>query len=62
MIKDAKNGKFDYIIVYKLDRFARNRYDSAIYKAQLKKYNVRKIRTTSSKRNDRYEWKNEFKN
>lgn len=41
MIKDAKNGKFDYIIVYKLDRFARNRYDSAIYKAQLKKYNVR---------------------
>lgn len=40
MIKDAKSGKFDYIIVYKLDRFARNRYDSAIYKAQLKKYNV----------------------
>lgn len=41
MISDAKTGKFDYIIVYKLDRFARNRYDSAIYKAQLKKYNVR---------------------
>lgn len=43
MIKDAKSEKFDYIIVYKLDRFARNRYDSAIYKAQLKKYNVRII-------------------
>lgn len=41
MIKDAKSGRFDYVIVYKLDRFARNRYDSAIYKAQLKKYNVR---------------------
>ncbi len=41
MIKDAKSGKFDYIIVYKLDRFARNRYDSAIYKAQLKRFNVR---------------------
>ena len=41
MIKDAKSSKFDYIIVYKLDRFARNRYDSAIYKAQLKKFNVR---------------------
>lgn len=41
MITDAKNGKFDYILVYKLDRFARNRYDSAIYKAQLKKYDVR---------------------
>ena len=41
VIKDAKIGKFDYIIVYKLDRFARNRYDSAIYKAQLKKYGVK---------------------
>ena len=41
MIKAAKSRKFDYIIVYKLDRFARNRYDSAIYKAQLKKYGVR---------------------
>lgn len=43
VIKDAKTGKFDYIIVYKLDRFARNRYDSAIYKAQLKKYGIRVI-------------------
>ena len=43
VIRDAKNGKFDYIIVYKLDRFARNRYDSAIYKAQLKKYGVKVI-------------------
>lgn len=43
MIKDAKTEKFDYIIVYKLDRFARNRYDSAIYKAQLKKYGVKVI-------------------
>ena len=41
MIKDAKSGMFDYIIVYKLDRFARNRYDSAIYKAQLKKHGVK---------------------
>ena len=43
MIRDAKTGKFDYIIVYKIDRFARNRYDSAIYKAQLKKYGVRVV-------------------
>ncbi len=41
MVRDAKNGKFDYAIVYKLDRFARNRYDSAVYKAQLKKYGVK---------------------
>ena len=43
MIRDARNGKFDYIIVYKIDRFARNRYDSAIYKAQLKKYGVKVV-------------------
>lgn len=43
MIADAKSKSFDYIVVYKLDRFARNRYDSAIYKAQLKRYNVRII-------------------
>lgn len=43
MIRDAKSGKFDYVIVYKIDRFARNRYDSAIYKAQLKKYGVKVI-------------------
>lgn len=43
MIKDAKSERFKYILVYKLDRFARNRYDSAIYKAQLKKFNVRVI-------------------
>ena len=43
MIRDAKTGKFDYIIVYKIDRFARNRYDSAIYKAQLKKYGVKVV-------------------
>ena len=43
MIADARNGKFDYIIVYKMDRFARNRYDSAIYKAQLKKYGVKVV-------------------
>ena len=43
MIRDARSGRFDYVIVYKIDRFARNRYDSAIYKAQLKKCDVRVI-------------------
>lgn len=43
MISDAKTGKFDYILVWKMDRFARNRYDSAIYKSQLKKYGVKVI-------------------
>ena len=37
MIKDSGKRLFDMIIVWKLDRFARNRYDSARYKAALKK-------------------------
>lgn len=41
MIKDSSTGKFNNIIVYKTDRFARNRYDSAKYKSQLKKNGVK---------------------
>ncbi len=41
MIEDSKRKGFQYIIVYQLDRFARNRYDSATYKAKLKKSGVR---------------------
>lgn len=37
MIKDSAKGLFDIVLVWKLDRFARNRYDSAHYKAILKK-------------------------
>lgn len=43
MIRDAKNNRFDCVLVYKLDRFARNRYDSAMYKNILKKHNVKVI-------------------
>lgn len=41
MINDSVKGLFEGIVVYQLDRFARNRYDSAIYKALLKKNGVR---------------------
>ncbi|MBQ6979344.1 MAG: recombinase family protein [Clostridia bacterium] len=41
MIKDSNRHLFDIVLVWKLDRFARNRYDSAYYKAILKKNNVR---------------------
>lgn len=41
MIEDSKRKTFDYVLVYQLDRFARNRYDSANYKAKLKKNGVR---------------------
>lgn len=43
MIRDAEKGGFQVIIVYKLDRFARNRYDSATYKAKLKRCGVRLV-------------------
>ena len=43
MIKDSAKKKFDVVIVWKLDRFARNRYDSAKYKAALKKNGVKVI-------------------
>lgn len=46
MIADAAKDKFDVIVVYKLDRFSRNRYDSAIYKNKLKKCGVRVISAT----------------
>jgi site-specific DNA recombinase len=40
MINDAKNGGFDFVIVHKLDRFSRDRYDSAVYRKELKKHDV----------------------
>ena len=46
MIADAPKKVFQFIIVWKLDRFSRNRYDSAIYKSRLKKYGVRVISAT----------------
>ncbi len=41
MLKDSAKQGFNYVLVYKLDRFARNRYDSAINKATLKKNGVK---------------------
>ena len=43
MISTATKGDVDAVIVHKLDRFARNRYDSAFYKNILKKNNVKLI-------------------
>lgn len=40
MINDAKYCNFSYIIVHKLHRFSRNRYDSTHYKYILKQYGV----------------------
>lgn len=42
MINDIMdNGKVDYVIVYKVDRFSRNKYQSAIYKEKLSRIGVK---------------------
>ena len=46
MIKDSDKHLFDMVIVWKLDRFSRDRYDSARYKVLLKKNSVRVVSAT----------------
>ena len=41
MLRDSERGVFKVVICWKMDRFARNRYDSAMYKYKLKKNGVR---------------------
>ena len=41
MLQDAEAGKFEAVIVWKIDRFGRNRQDIAIAKLRLKKAGVR---------------------
>ena len=41
MLRDSERGAFDVVLCWKIDRFARNRYDSAMYKYRLKKNGVR---------------------
>lgn len=48
MIKDSEKRKFEAVIVYKLDRFSRDRYDSAVNKKQLKKNGVRVVSATEN--------------
>ena len=48
MIKDSAKCLFDVIIVWKLDRFARSRHDSAVYRALLKKNGVKVISATEN--------------
>lgn len=36
MLEDSGTGKFDTVIIHKLDRFSRDRYDSIISKHKLK--------------------------
>jgi site-specific DNA recombinase len=46
MIKDSGKKLFDIVLVWKFDRFARNRFDSANYKMILKKNGVKLMSAT----------------
>ncbi|QEH69968.1 hypothetical protein EKH84_16840 [Cellulosilyticum sp. WCF-2] len=46
MIADSQQGKFDMVIVQKLDRFSRNRYDSIFYKQKLKDNHIKLVSVT----------------
>lgn len=43
MISDSEKKHFQYIIVYQLDRFAREKYDSVVYKRKLRKIGIKVI-------------------
>lgn len=40
MIKDSNRREWDYVLVYKLDRFSRNKYESTMHKRTLKNNGV----------------------
>ena len=46
MISDSKKHEWSFVLVYKFDRFARSRYDSAINKSILKKNGVKVVSAT----------------
>ena len=48
MISESSNKAFQYVLVYKLDRFSRNRYDSAVYKKKLRDNGVKVVSATEN--------------
>ena len=43
MLKDSDKKAWDYVLVYKLDRFSRNKYEMAIHRKHLKDNGIRII-------------------
>ncbi len=43
MLKDSDKQAWDYVLVYKLDRFSRNKYEMAIHRKHLKDNNVKLV-------------------
>ena len=52
MMQDAKAHAFSYVIVYSMDRFARDRYDAITYKKILRDYGVRVLSAVENISND----------
>ena len=48
MIQESGHGIFDVVIVHKLDRFSRDKYDSTTYKRKLKKNGIRLLSVTEN--------------
>ncbi|OUN47354.1 hypothetical protein B5G20_05145 [Collinsella sp. An7] len=46
MVRDAQRTGWSAVIVYKMDRFARNRFDSATYKAKLRRAGTKVLSAT----------------
>lgn len=46
MLKDSDSRTWNYVLVYKLDRFSRNKYEMAVHKKTLKDNGVRVISAT----------------
>ena len=46
MIEDSKQKQFDIIIVWKIDRFSRDKYDSVVYKKKLRDNGVAVVSAT----------------
>ena len=48
MIRDSSKRQWDYVLVYKLDRFSRNKYEATNHKHTLKQNGVKVISATES--------------
>lgn len=46
MIKESAKREWDYVLVYKFDRFSRNKYETAIHKKTLKDNGVKVLSAT----------------
>ena len=46
MISDSEKHNWNYILVYKFDRFSRNKYETAIHKRTLKDHGVKVLSAT----------------